>query len=590
MKKILALLPLMALLLLAFSLTAHAEDKDVVYSLHGGVRVFEEPNTSSAVLKTLERGEKHSVVRFTDNLLWAKIAIGGGQYGWVKMENMSLNHVDSTICKHEWTSWQVIEEPTCTSTGLMIRSCPICGIGDVKKVDRIPHEYSGWRVVKAPTCTSEGERVRSCVMCGREERETIPKEAHSYGEWRVTKQATCTSEGERIHTCRVCGHEERQTVDRLPHNYGEWKVTKQATCTSEGERTHTCRDCGHTAAEAVPKLPHDFEAKILVEATDHSSGIRTNVCRVCGYTEEKVSFDPEGTLRRGDRGEEVREIQQLLADQNYLNADGADGIFGGGTEMALMKFQNEQGFTPDGVAWPQTIAKLRHEFGPWEVIAQVTRDTPGERVRKCLDCGFEQHETIPLSPCFERGDRGEAVRALQQMISSIGYDPGAFDGIYGQKLDNSFTAFAATEGFPFEAGKILPSQVDALMNAWIASIPDDEWMGQGSLDSPVNLALTVTPASGEDDGSGITTYSFNLTNMGDEECIYEALLLCFGDDPDFREGNVVLNLDGEELEPAAGNSVSGSFEVSGEFGKGTPHFAALAVEEGAGNKWISNMQ
>ena len=63
-----------------------------------------------------------------------------------------------------------------------------------------------------------------------------------------------------------------------------------------------------------------------------------------------MSYDPEGTLRRGDRGEEVREVQQLLADMDYLSAGGADGIFGAGTEKAITEFQNDQGLTPDGVA------------------------------------------------------------------------------------------------------------------------------------------------------------------------------------------------------------------------------------------------
>ena len=142
----------------------------------------------------------------------------------------------------------------------------------------------------------------------------------------------------------------------------EWVVDFPATCTEEGLESHTCLDCSYEETVPIEKLPHDFKWEIIEEATDHSAGIRTNVCQVCGYKEEQVSYDPEGTLRRGDRSEEVREMQQLLADQNYLNADGADGIFGGGTEAALMKFQDDQNLTPDGVAWPQTIRRLHHDF------------------------------------------------------------------------------------------------------------------------------------------------------------------------------------------------------------------------------------
>ena len=38
----------------------------------------------------------------------------------------------------------------------------------------------------------------------------------------------------------------------------------------------------------------------------------------------------------------------------------------------------DQGLNPDGVAWPQTIKRLHHDFGPWEVITPLTRSVDGE--------------------------------------------------------------------------------------------------------------------------------------------------------------------------------------------------------------------
>ena len=63
----------------------------------------------------------------------------------------------------------------------------------------------------------------------------------------------------------------------------------------------------------------------------------------------------------GDRGEDVRRMQQALTDQNYLNSK-VDGIFGQKTKKAVEDFQKANGLTVDGVAG-QTMLKLLYE-GP----------------------------------------------------------------------------------------------------------------------------------------------------------------------------------------------------------------------------------
>ena len=280
-------------------------------------------------------------------------------------------------------------------------------------------------------------------------------------------------------------------------------------------------------------------------------------------------------------------MQQLLVEQGYLNAGGADGIFGGGTEKALMQYQQDRGLNPDGVAWPQTLKDLEHDFGPWTTVKEMTRVEAGERVRVCQGCNFEQHETVEPGTVFERGRRGEDIRALQQIIKEVGYDAGSFDGIYGKKLDAALASFAADRGIIVEEGKVRPTDVDAVVNAWFAVMPDDQWMGEGGVDSPVNLALTVTLTGGPDD-SGISSFDWSVTNLGSEPAMFNALLLTFGGVPDFRQDNLVMALDGFELKPNAGNSVSGSFNADGDWGEGDMNFAAMAVSEANGAKWLSN--
>jgi peptidoglycan hydrolase-like protein with peptidoglycan-binding domain len=64
----------------------------------------------------------------------------------------------------------------------------------------------------------------------------------------------------------------------------------------------------------------------------------------------------DGVLRRGERGEAVANLQRELTRLGFKVA--ADGVFGYGTEAALMKFQTAFGLTADGIAGPKTLAKL----------------------------------------------------------------------------------------------------------------------------------------------------------------------------------------------------------------------------------------
>ncbi|MGZ8284826.1 MAG: peptidoglycan recognition protein family protein [Allosphingosinicella sp.] len=53
------------------------------------------------------------------------------------------------------------------------------------------------------------------------------------------------------------------------------------------------------------------------------------------------------TLRRGDRGDAVKRVQEKVGV-------GADGIFGPNTEAAVRRFQTAQGLVPDGIVGPKT--------------------------------------------------------------------------------------------------------------------------------------------------------------------------------------------------------------------------------------------
>lgn len=504
MKKWIATLATLALVL-ALAAPALADVGDVMYVTKDRVKVYEEPDSDSEDIDKLYKGDEVVVVE-DDYGSWVLVDTDSVR-GFVKAKYLSEDEPH----EHEWSDWEIEEEPTCTRRGLRTRECEICGEEQTDEIAKLDHEYDRWETVRKATCSRVGERVRECEICGYEQTEEIPK---------------------------------------TPHEFGPWHVS--------------------------------------VEATDYSAGVRSHICQVCGY-EEEIEFDPDGTLRRGNRGEEVRELQELLVEQGYLKAGGADGSFGGGTETALKNFQRDQGLNPDGVAWPQTQKRLRHDFGPWTTETPLTREADGVRVRTCKDCGFEERQTVAAEPALMRRDRGETVRFVQTMLNDLGFNAGSADGSYGGKLDSAFTAFAAENNRTFTEGSVTPADIDALLNRWTAAQAADLWMGRAEDSADIDLTLTVIPT--EDSAGDIRTYTWSLTNNGSQRCRFNALLLGFGADHDFKGDNIVLVADNEQLRGNGGNTLEGECTLSTDWGGlivDSLNFCALVTSENGGEHWLSN--
>jgi len=119
----------------------------------------------------------------------------------------------------------------------------------------------------------------------------------------------------------------------------------------------------------------------VIEAANTIKGVITNKVTATKWSHwgelKGVSFDaqtaedgqpqktdPEDaalpTLRRGDKGKYVKQLQQLLLDRGYkLPKYGADGDFGAETEAAVKQFQRDWGLKVDGIAGPETNKMLQ---------------------------------------------------------------------------------------------------------------------------------------------------------------------------------------------------------------------------------------
>jgi murein L,D-transpeptidase YcbB/YkuD len=63
-------------------------------------------------------------------------------------------------------------------------------------------------------------------------------------------------------------------------------------------------------------------------------------------------------LKRGSRGDAVRELQNALIEKGLIPKGKADGVFGPKTEIAVKQFQSANKLTPDGMAGTVTLKAL----------------------------------------------------------------------------------------------------------------------------------------------------------------------------------------------------------------------------------------
>ena len=109
------------------------------------------------------------------------------------------------------------------------------------------------------------------------------------------------------------------------------------------------------------------------------------------------------TLRRGSRGEAVRQLQRVLGNVPVT------GYYGSLTETAVRNVQGRNGLLADGVAGPQTLSSLG--LGSNLGLGNIPTRPPVEYT----PYPAAYNDDITLRPA----SRGEAVRQLQRVLGNV---------------------------------------------------------------------------------------------------------------------------------------------------------------------------
>ncbi|NCC88114.1 MAG: spore cortex-lytic enzyme [Clostridia bacterium] len=130
----------------------------------------------------------------------------------------------------------------------------------------------------------------------------------------------------------------------------------------------------------------------------------------------------------GSTGEQVRQIQTKLKELGYYNSS-IDGIYGSGTQNAVIAFQKSKGLKADGIAGPNTLSALG-----------ISGSSSSN------DSAYNKSDITLLAKVISAEARGEsytgqvavgavilnrvAHASFPDTISGVIYQPGAFTCVY----------------------------------------------------------------------------------------------------------------------------------------------------------------
>ena len=302
---------------------------------------------------------------------------------------------------------------------------------------------------------------------------------------------------------------------------GEIKFDEEYTALSYGDSgdavlklQRRLRELGYMTANATGMFGTatksalvDFQ-KAAGMTADGVAGNATQVALYAANAPAKGANAISGTLKVGDKGTAVTELQKRLIELGYLTTS-ATGTYGEATKAAVKEFQQLAGLTADGVAGTATINALfatdaptkvdtttlkygdkgdsvkalqkrlielgyltetaNGTFGPatkaavaeFQKAAGITAD--GVAGSATITALFSASAPRKADGTLKRGDRGDAVVTLQKRLRELGYLTDTADGIFGDTTEEAIKKFQKAVGLA--ADGVAGATTQAKLNA-----------------------------------------------------------------------------------------------------------------------------
>ncbi|MBK1986638.1 peptidoglycan-binding protein [Sphaerospermopsis aphanizomenoides BCCUSP55] len=176
----------------------------------------------------------------------------------------------------------------------------------------------------------------------------------------------------------------------------------------------------HDVVEVITpeKLEQKLEPDQKIPGTNSTIATTTNTPKITTFNSITKKRQNPHFLVKGDEGEDVSVLQVRLRVAGFYYGN-PTGIFGPITEEAVKRFQQAYKLNVDGVVGAGTLAKL------------PPLESDGEQTAK--------KATNPDQ--LSLGDRGEAVRILQEHLIKAGYLNTQPNGYYGSHTADAVSRF-----------------------------------------------------------------------------------------------------------------------------------------------------
>ncbi len=220
-------------------------------------------------------------------------------------------------------------------------------------------------------------------------------------------------------------------------------VTKMQTRLKElgyytGELNGVC-DEDTVAAVKMFEGKHGLNADGEMDATDQAilyGATAMGASVVVTPTPAPTLAPPTKTLRNGDKGDEVKSLQQRLKDLGYYTGN-VTGTFSDATTKALKAFQKKSKLEEDGVLGPISRTVL---YGANAIYAVPT----------AIPVNTLQPTVVPITQenviIIRSGSMGEVVLRLQTRLQELGYYNSRLDGVYLTDDIEAVRAFQKANG------------------------------------------------------------------------------------------------------------------------------------------------
>ena len=200
----------------------------------------------------------------------------------------------SSCChEHTFSDWEIVNEASCTHTGLQKRYCTGCNIEETEVIEMLPHEFGEWDILAEQTCEQDGKQKHICNNCKFEE--TITLKATGHKEMIIEGvKPTCEDIGyTEGKICSVCKSilKARTVLEPLRHKMSEWKPNRDLVVDEcNGTHSRHCLNEGCTYVE-----DGDCEYKTIpIKPTCEKRGYSIHTCEICNDSFEHDIVEATG--------------------------------------------------------------------------------------------------------------------------------------------------------------------------------------------------------------------------------------------------------------------------------------------------------